>query len=144
MQEEGIFSTARSSLTTDVQAEENALSNALTSLDLRMSKEERTTQIVLGIPVTGQTSHRVIDFTNGGSPSNQPYATDRIPSAIAMLRETSGATDKPIIATSLSGAATHTGCTVMFSDDIPGTAGQNSTYVIDLILGAANPPRTDV
>jgi deoxycytidine triphosphate deaminase len=108
------------------------------SLDAKILSEEDTTKIKMGVQLHGSTSSRTVSFNELG------FAAARFsgatPSVIGMIRETSGSNDLPIIATQLSGAASQTEATFVFSDDIPGDTNTTSTYVLDVIFGAKNPP----
>jgi len=110
-------------------AQETAMRQSnVNSIDLRLSKEEVYVQKSLGIAINGQVSSLSVDFSAMGF--------DGAPAIMGQLRDTSGTGN--IIAAQLSGAATSTGCTFVFSDEIPGTENVASVYVLDMILAKNN------
>ena len=109
------------------------LDSLLGFIDKR-SKEERNHQVSLDIPLYSSTSSKTINYTNMGFVASNP------PVAHVNLRYTGDTSSEySILASQISGAANHTGMTVVFSDDIPGDAGE-SDYVLDIILSAPTPP----
>ena len=108
------------------------------SLDAKLQSEEETTKIKMGVELHGSTSSRTVQYGELGF--NAARFSGATPSVIGMIRETSGSNELPIIATQLSGAASQTQATFVFSDDIPGATNTTSTYVLDIIFGAKNPP----
>ena len=117
-----------------VNTAETNRSDDIVSLDIRLSKEERNHQVSLDIPLFSSTSSKTINYTNMGFVASNP------PVAHVNLRYTGDTSSEySILASQISGAANHTGMTVVFSDDIPGDAGE-SDYVLDIILSSPTPP----
>ena len=108
------------------------------SLDAKLRSEEETTKIKMGVELYGSTSSRTVQYSELGF--NAARFSGATPSVIGMIRETSSSNELPIIATQLSGEASQTEATFVFSDHIPGATNTTSTYVLDIILGAKNPP----
>lgn len=108
------------------------------SLDAKLQSEEDTTKIKMGVELHGSTSSKTVQYGHLGF--NATRFNGAAPSVIGMIRETSGSSELPIIATQLSGAASQTQATFVFSDDIPGATNTTSTYVLDIIFGSKNPP----
>ena len=131
--EESTEASAEVSLNARVSIEESTETAQITSIDARLAVEEATTQIKLNIPVTGGASHINIDYANMGYENGDTIIVN------GMMRDAEDDADNPIIATQISGTASHTGVTFVFSDDIPTNNsstihGDNSDYVMDVAV----------
>ena len=131
--EESTEASAEVSLNARVSLEESTETAQITSIDARLAVEEATTQIKLNIPVTGGASHINIDYANMGYENGDTIIVN------GMMRDAEDDADNPIIATQISGTASHTGVTFVFSDDIPTNNsstihGDNSDYVMDVAV----------
>ena len=121
------------SLDTRVGAQEDARSEAVDSIDTRLDLEESATKISIDIPVSGDASHITIDYTSMGYNSGDTMVVH------GSMRDAEDSASNPIIATQISGTASHTGVTFIFSDNVPENTSSNihnedSDYVMDIIV----------
>ena len=131
--EESAEASAETSLNTRVAAQETARSEDYASIDTRLNLEETSTKVSVDIPVTGNTSHINIDYQSMGFSDGDTMVVH------GSLRDAEDSASNPIIATQISGTASYTGVTFIFSDDIPENTestihDDNSDYVMDVIV----------
>ena len=137
--EESNFTNAKISLDTRVSNETSTRTSSVSSEDLRVSKEEsnftaaidsvsarldienNTTQIDLGNSIPSGSGAYVYSF------SHAQYTAENVPVVAGQLRNTEQ--DGAIILSQLSGAASHTSATFVFSEAMP-----DDNYVIDIII----------
>ena len=127
-----------SSLTDRIEDQEDEQSTDTASINARLDAEEKTTKISLDIPVSGNASHINIDYTSMGFSDN-----GNVKICHGQLRDAANSITNPILASQISGAASHTGCTFIFSDDVPENTsstvhGENSDYFIDIVVCEEN------
>jgi len=97
------------------------VSSDIKSLDERLTDEENTTKILANQDVTNGASSQAVSLVGLGFVENSE------PVVVGMLRSTDS--DDPIVACMLSGAASHSTATFLFSDEIP-----SNNYKLDVIL----------
>jgi hypothetical protein len=121
------------SLDTRIQTQEDERSTDIASIDTRLNLEEVSTKISIDIPITGNSSNIDIDYTSMG------YSEGDTCLVHGSMRDAADSESNPIIATQISGTASYTGVTFIFSDDVPENTGStihddNSDYVMDIIV----------
>ena len=122
-----------SSLDTRMQTQEDERSTDIASIDTRLNLEEVSTKISIDIPVSGNASNINIDYTSMG------YSDGDTCLVHGSMRDAADSESNPIIATQISGTASYTGVTFIFSDDVPENIidpihSDNSDYVMDIIV----------
>jgi uncharacterized protein HemX len=120
---DGVINTSISSLETAKDADVSSLAVKDSDLDSDISSLASVvnTQDVFATQesITNGSSSISIDWTNSYTPSSNP-------AVVGTLRSTSA--NDPIIGVQMVGAASTTGVTFVFSDDIP-----NGNYVLDVM-----------
>jgi hypothetical protein len=121
--EEDIRASKIGSLETDITTEANARGSKVGSLEDRIGDEEATTQIITQTIPNGSDSVAVIFASHGLS----AYST--APAVAGMMRYTGNDENAPIVIPMLSGEATTTGATFVFTD-----ATSSAGYKLDVIV----------
>ena len=121
--EENLRGSKIGSLEVDITDEENARGSKVGSLEDRIGNEEDTTQIITQTVPNGSDSVTVVFASH----SLQAYSS--APAVAGMMRYTGADNDAPIVIPMLSGAASQTQATFVFTD-----ATSSAGYKLDVIV----------
>jgi len=121
--EEDTRASKVASLEVDITAEENARGSKVGSLEDRIGDEEDTTQIITQTVPNGSDSVTVVFASH----NLQAYSS--APAVAGMMRYTGDDNDAPIVIPMLSGAASQTQATFVFTDET-----SSAGYKLDVIV----------